>query len=122
MIGNRCPGCGVWPDEIYLAHCEVERCPDCGGQRISCEEHTSPVYPRIPWSGEWPGKAECRDFEFYAYWGKDHGWTKCSVAHPGAVEDLNRLYIEAVWDAEQERFILPSRFDSEDDDEDDIWD
>jgi hypothetical protein len=62
---------------------------------------------RLPWSGEWPGMAECREFGWYARLVPDQGWVSCDSGADGAHENLNRLYRgEAIWDQERGRFVL----------------
>lgn len=59
---------------------------------------------RLPWSGEWPGKAECREYGFWAV-RAPIGWKRCDADTPGAHEDLNRLVEECRWDVELARFV-----------------
>jgi len=33
---ERCPDCNVAPNGHHHPGCALERCPSCGGQRISC--------------------------------------------------------------------------------------
>jgi hypothetical protein len=63
--------------------------------------------PRLPWTGEWPGLLECREFGWYAKLVPGKGWQSCSKDDPQAHEDLNRLYYDAVWSPELGRFVLP---------------
>lgn len=49
-----CHDCNVEAGQLHHPGCDVERCPRCGGQAISCEciESTEPV---APWTPEpWP--------------------------------------------------------------------
>jgi hypothetical protein len=103
---SNCPDCGVKPGELHRLGCDVERCPDCGGQYLMCIGHDEPEYPRIPWSGEWPGNAECREFGWWSRFVLEVGWIRCADDEPGASEDLNRLSHDATWAPEQARWVL----------------
>ena len=35
--GDQCHDCNVFPGQIHHLGCDVERCPKCGGQLISCD-------------------------------------------------------------------------------------
>jgi len=65
---------------------------------------------RMPWTGEWPGEAECREFGFWSVFGPDLsppqvGWISVSAETPGATEDLNRLNRECDWDPERQTWV-----------------
>ena len=108
LADRPCPDCGAKPGEQHTEWCDVERCPDCGGQLISCDCEGEFTAPRVPWSGEWPGVMECREFGWYSKMVPGKGWCPCSKDDPEAGEDLNRLFRAAVWSKEQGRFILPA--------------
>ena len=101
---SRCPDCGVEVGQEHKDGCDVERCPECGHQRLSCGCETS----RAPllWTGEWPGLAECRAFNLYAILIPGKGWTPCTKDTPGASEDLNSLMSRPniVWDPDARRW------------------
>lgn len=101
--GTLCPDCGVSPGEQHLDGCDVEPCPSCGGQLLSC--NCQDVSARLPWTGEWPGIAECREFGWYDKLIAGQGWVSCSAEDDGARHDLNRLYRDARWDKDQARFV-----------------
>jgi hypothetical protein len=109
--GCTCPDCGVEPGDLHLLGCDVERCPECGGQLISCgcfaESFDEDAIPnRMEWDGEWPGLADCRE---YGLWCKRNphgpGWTPCSQDDPEASEDLNRLMTECQWNKEKRKWL-----------------
>src|SRR5690348_12480997 len=100
-----CPDCKAKPGELHRLGCDVERCPRCGLQLLSCPHHlfgsvqAPPDEERMPWTGEWPGASECREFGWYAKRNPaGPGWVPCGPDDPGARLDLNRLLEEAVWD------------------------
>jgi hypothetical protein len=91
-----CPNCGVNPGQLHRLGCDVEQCPDCGMQLLSCPHFlfgtvkSPPDVQRMPWTGTWPGEQECREFDWYD-----------SAGEP----DLNRLRKETSWDAVRKRYI-----------------
>lgn len=101
---NTCHDCGAKPGEFHLDGCDVERCPECGGQLLSCDCEELTV-PRIKWDGIWPGVLECREFGWYCKW-TSNGWQQCDKSDPEAKENLNRLCVDAVWDKNKARFVL----------------
>lgn len=99
-----CPDCNVSPGDVHLIGCDVERCPECGHQLLSCgcDDMTS---PRLPWNGAWPGVSECVEFGWYAKLVRGKGWVQCGEADPEASPDLNRLYKDAKWDKTAGKFV-----------------
>lgn len=63
---------------------------------------------RIPWSGEWPGVAACREFGLWCIGraGQVPYWKSVPAGTPGATEDLNRLYTEYRWDPDKQKWVL----------------
>jgi hypothetical protein len=116
-----CPDCGVSPGESHDRGCDVERCPGCGTQRLSCYDHEG--LPDGCWTGIWPGVEECQEFGWYAHWTVASSYNqsdipdtgpsvRCEADHPHAHEDLNRLGLaqargKIVWDRNRQRLVLP---------------
>lgn len=103
-----CPDCGAHPKGPHVVGCDVERCAGCGGQAISCScgyEEELAGLACLPWSGEWPGKAECRE---YGFWCVGPPWVAVPAGTAGATEDLNRLAVSCRWDQQEQKFKLPT--------------
>ncbi len=129
--GNRiprdCGDCGAKPNTLHMPGCDVERCRLCGGQAISCacnypeDEHgelrdmtdeedaeldlrIEAAGGRLPWTGEWPGAAECREFGIWSKFVPGRGWVQCSRNDPEATEDLSGLWYYP-WDVKLGRHV-----------------
>ena len=92
---KNCHDCGAAPDTAHEPGCDVERCPECGHQRIGCDCDTDA--PPLLWTGMWPGEAECIAWGWHAFIYPGRGWVRCAADHPECQPDLNRLYIDAKW-------------------------
>ncbi len=130
-LDHRCPDCQVLINEEHTEGCDVARCLAYGSQRLLCQPGARMVVRgylptggvdvdweqdghdcgRDVWSGRWPGEAECEEFGWWAVFVLygNPSWEPCSLDTPGAVLDLNRLVVEARWDAAARRWVLPER-------------
>jgi len=120
---ENCPDCGVKPGEQHKPGCDVERCPVCGGQALTCLmscPHCHKIIANcnnekveeselIPWDGTWPGTKECEEFGWYSKWSDKDGWVICDKNDPEARPNLNRLYDDAIWNREKQRFVLKEK-------------
>lgn len=126
-----CPDCNAKPGENHKPGCDVEQCPFCGMQLISC----GCVYPQLgidtesvdfdgnltdeqldawgeklrlqgllPWTGEWHGEAECREYGFFCR-STAGGYVQTDGKDPKDMCDQNRLVLECDWDRGQRKFV-----------------
>ena len=103
-----CPDCGVPPGSIHQQDCDLEQCPNCGGKVLSCRCTNNQRAVRLPWNGDYPGVGECIEFGWFSKLVPGVGWVACDSGEAGAMEDLNRLYLEAEWDPLAMRYIKKS--------------
>jgi hypothetical protein len=107
---NECPDCAAEVGQLHRRGCAQEICPYCGDPPTCCEcEHGCDGVPdddRMPWTGDHPLWAACREFGWYVNKvpGRE-GWTPCKPDEPGAVEDVDRLFRDAVWDRQAKRWV-----------------
>lgn len=105
---RNCPDCDAKPGQNHQPGCDVERCPFCGGQMISCfcgRPEEIDEKDLLPWTGVWPGIAECERYGLFAKLVPGKGWTKCPKDDPDASHDLNTLYVKYKWDKEKKTFV-----------------
>ena len=110
---ERCPRCGM---QKIACDCIYEV---CGMDPSTLEEDHPEIYSegptdemyatwdaewaarRIPWSGEYPGSSECRE---YGFWCVGPPWVSVPEGTPGATEDMNRLVSTCHWDQDAQKF------------------
>lgn len=96
--------CGMNPATLEVEHPDVY---GNGPTREMCDEWDRGwLHRRMPWTGEYSGKPECREYGFWCVWGPP--WISVPAGTDGAVEDLNRLSPECDWDAGKQRWVLRS--------------
>lgn len=87
---EKCHDCGVSIGEQHEDGCDVDRCSDCEGQRLSCECDSEPGV----WSGIMMEKYMllCEELGLYSKF-TSKGWKKCLPSEEGASHDLNTAAI-----------------------------
>jgi hypothetical protein len=105
----KCPGCGAEVGQLHNLYCAEEQCPYTGRPVLMCfcthrGPETIPQQDRLPWNGERGGTRECQEFGWFVR-RTLVGRIPCRPDQPGAVEDLDRLYRDAVWDRARRRFV-----------------
>ena len=89
MILDNCPDCGVALGRKHKDGCDVEHCPHCGGQALGCVGFDRNDPRREPWTGKWPGEADCERLGYF-------------VGGDPQFPDLNRLFRDCVWNRERQ--------------------
>ena len=99
-----CPDCGAEVGQPHKGGCDIERCPECGHQRLTCGCITD--LPDLPWTGDFPGRTEAAELGLWCKWVGvgNGGWEVCSAADDDALPDLNRLYMECKWNKETRKW------------------
>jgi hypothetical protein len=113
-LRETCPDCGVGIGELHQRGCDIETCPKCGGQALSCDcECEFPDDQRIGWIGCTPSHQAADRYNFYCYWdpagrgdpAQHYGWKRVPKTDPRADLDLNRVFDECRWDRNRKQFI-----------------
>lgn len=119
QLRTPCADCGCAVGTEHELGCDIERCPECGGQLVSCghfritDEDGDTYYNHIQlhtrgrekWSGIMyeAERLQCEAQGWYCYWlpnpnGPElwHGgqWVPCDATHPNAMHDINRACLE----------------------------
>ena len=69
----------------------MQRCPHCGGQALGCVGFDPNDPGREPWTGKWPGEADCERLGYFINDDRDF-------------PDLDRLFRECDWNRERQRW------------------
>jgi hypothetical protein len=83
---KHCPDCGAKIGKQHHEGCDVDRCSECEGQRLSCGCDSE--------AGIWKGIMMEEYIKFaeennlYTKW-TENGWEKCDINDEGARHDLN---------------------------------
>lgn len=119
-----CRDCAVAVNTAHDEVCDIAVCLHSGGQRLQCYlsnyEPTTMVSVGLPlvmeehdcgqdiWTGEWPGAAECREYDLWVRWDDALGWVKTVKEDPQAREDLNSLKTSGTWNRELQKWEVLS--------------
>lgn len=101
MPKRRCPDCHAQPGKVHDPGCDVETCPECGLQRLSCGCHSN-LKP-VPWEGESVLARDARRNGLYAKL-TDTGWATCAKDDPHAEPDLNSVPGRLAWNKAKQRW------------------
>ncbi len=110
LCGRQAIGCpcvyelsGIVYDSMEATHPDIYSNGPTEEMDVVYEKAVQEAGGPVLWSGEWPGKAECRELGLLEFPSLPGKWVPCDGAHPGASEDLNRLHMVTVWDKVRRR-------------------
>lgn len=101
---SKCPDCGAAVGSLHDPGCDVETCPCCGRQAISCRCAWDAQTRRIAWQGEPHGSLDAVRLGWFARLVPGLGWIPCAPDHPDAAADLNRLMTYGRWDQDEQHW------------------
>lgn len=107
---------GMDPDTLDRTHPDIYRNGPTPELEARLAQEEEKFGGRLPWTGEWPTDAACREFDLWCYWADARTgepiewpskgeWRRCTKDHPHACADPNRLPLVARWDREQRRWV-----------------
>lgn len=96
--------CGIDVDTMEEKHPDIYR--DGPTKEMYATWDREWAHRRIPWSGEHPGAAECREYGLHARLIPGSGWVACGSDVPDATEDLNGLMSWGTWDQDRQRWVI----------------
>ncbi|MGI5151330.1 hypothetical protein ACQEVC_34035 [Plantactinospora sp. CA-294935] len=106
LVRATCPDCSAEVGQPHADRCDTAQCRVTGMRRWGCQENDPHHCGTDAWRGDWSGHRECREFGWHVRW--DSGanrWARCSPDVPGSGPDLDRLYEQARWDVDSQRWV-----------------
>ena len=90
---RNCGDCGAKPGQLHIPGCDMEECPICGKQIITCP-HCEEVTPEqsMPWEGERRLEQAARRYGWYCRWqSRSSRWETVTADAEDAMPDGNRV-------------------------------
>ena len=100
---------GLDADTMEASHPDIYRNGPTEQMSRAFDEYVDKFGGRLPWTGVWPGVAECQEFGWYSKLVPGEGWKRVEDKNDkDATEDLNRLGMsnECYWSPKDGRYLL----------------